>query len=385
MWHKIRTLVTETFQEWQQDKASRLAAALSYYTIFSLPPLLVLVLAIAGQVYDRAAAQERLQAQTGQLIGDSGAEGIGMILENASDPQAGLVAGIISIVTLLLGASGAFGQLQDAMNTVWEVQPKPGRGILGTLRDRFFSFTMVLGVGFLLLVSLVLSTALAALGEFVGGLLPLEAVLVARVINFVISFIVTVLLFALIFKVVPDVEIEWRDVILGAVVTAVLFAIGRWAIGLYLGQSATASAFGAAGSIIVILVWVYYAAQILFLGAEFTQVYANRYGSRIRPAENAVPVTDEARAQQGIPRPEQVQEGLGNGSRRVPMPQFSAGQQRVYVRPQASDYGPPPDWMQGFHQTMVNVLAAPVAVWSAINERRRRPPAAPEDWSYWEP
>lgn len=370
MWDKVRFLLTETFKEWQEDKASRLAAALSYYTIFSLPPLLVLALAIAGQVFDRQAAQERLVSQARQLVGENGAEGIGMVLDNASDPESGLIAGIISIVTLFLGASGAFGQLQDAMNTIWEVQPKPGRGILGTVKDRFFSFTMVLTVGFLLLVSLLLSTALAALGEFVSGLAP-GAVLLAQVVNFVITFGVTAALFAMIFKVIPDVKIKWRDVWYGALVTAALFAIGRWAIGLYLGQSATASTYGAAGSMIVLLVWVYYAAQIVFLGAEFTQVYANKYGSRIVADENAIPLTEEARAQQGMPRREQ----LGERRQLAQEPAIATGGQRdsmtrwnVRPLPTSSE---PPVWMQGFHRILVNVLAAPVAVWSALRGQSR--------------
>lgn len=369
MWDKARYLLTETFKEWQEDKASRLAAALSYYTIFSLPPLLLLALAIAGQVFDRQAAQERLVSQARQLVGENGAEGIGMVLDNASDPETGLIAGIISIVTLFLGASGVFGQLQDAMNTIWEVQPKPGRGILGTIKDRFFSFTMVLTVGFLLLVSLLLSTALAALGEIVSGLAP-GAVLLAQVMNFAISFGVTTALFAMIFKVIPDVKIKWRDVWYGALVTAALFAIGRWVIGLYLGQSATASTYGAAGSMIVLLVWVYYAAQIIFLGAEFTQVYANKYGSRIVADDNAIPLTEEARAQQGMPRSEQLEES----GQLAQEPAIATGGYRVSptirnVRPLAAS-SEPPEWMQGFHHALVNVLAAPVAVWSALRGQR---------------
>lgn len=298
-------LITQSFKEWREDKASRLAAALSYYTIFSLPPLLIISLAIAGRFYSRQAAQEQLLSQTRDLIGQTGSEAIRQILENASDPTLSSVAAIIGVGVLLFGASGVFAQLQDAMDTIWEVAPKPGRGIIGTIKDRFFSFTMVLGVGFLLLVSLILSTILAAISQFISGWAP-EAVLLARILNFVIMFGSVTFLFALIFKVIPDVKISWRDVWLGAVVTALLFSIGKWAIGFYLGQSAPASTYGAAGSLIALLLWVYYSAQILFLGAEFTQVYANRLGTKIVADDNAIPLTEKARIQEGIPRAETV-------------------------------------------------------------------------------
>jgi membrane protein len=296
----LRYLLTRTFREWSEDKASRLAAALSYYTVFSLPPLLVLSLAIAGLVYDRQAAQDQLLAQAGGLLGETGSEALVQILDNASDPAWGSIASIVSIALLFLGASGVFTQLQDAMNTIWEVKARPGRGILGTIKDRLLSFTMVLTVGFLLLVSLLLSTALVAVGEWVSGLAP-DAVWLASIISFVISFGVISLLFALIFKTIPDVKIAWRDVWPGAVVTALLFNLGKWAIGAYLARSAPASAYGAAGSLIVVLLWVYYSAQILFLGAEFTQVYAGRFGKPIVADDNAVPLDPADMAQQGIP------------------------------------------------------------------------------------
>jgi membrane protein len=197
-----------------------------------------------------------------------------------------LIATVVAVATLLIGASGVFGQLQDALNTVWGVEPKEGRGVWGFIKDRFLSFVAVLGTGFLLLVSLVLSSALAALGKWFSGSLPLpEAVLQA--INFLLSFIVITGLFALIFKVLPDAKVAWRDVWIGAALTAVLFTIGKFAIGLYLGKSNVASAYGAAGSLVIVLVWVYYSAQILLYGAEFTQVYANRFGERIVPAPDA--------------------------------------------------------------------------------------------------
>lgn len=289
----LKFLITNTFKEWRDDNASRLAAALAYYTIFSIPPLLIISIAIAAQLFERATVQQQVIDQMSALIGAAGAEIAETVLENSSESDQSAIAAVISVVILLFGASGVFGELHSALNTIWEVQTKPGRGILGTLRDRFFSFTMVLGVGFLLLVSLMISTGLATVNEFISGALP-GLVILAQVINFLVSFGIITVLFGLIFKVVPDVKIAWRDVWIGALVTAFLFTVGKFAIGLYLGNSAPGSTYGAAGSLIVLLLWVYYSAQILFLGAEFTQVYANNYGSHIVADEDAVPLTPAA-------------------------------------------------------------------------------------------
>ena len=308
----IVNLVKESVSEWSEDKAARLAASLAYYTVFSIPPLLIITLAIAGQVFDAQDAQARLVNQISGLVGPDGAEAIETMIENSDQPGESLAAALISLAVLIFGASGVFGQLQDALNTMWEVAPKPGRGILGTLKDRFFSFTMVLGIAFLLLVSLIISSALAALDEFVLGLLP-GIELLLQILSHVISFAVTAALFALIFKIVPDVEVAWRDVWVGAVVTAALFEIGKFAIGYYLGNSAPASTYGAAGSLVVVLLWVYYSAQILFFGAEFTQVYANKYGSRIVADEDAVALSEEARTEQGMPRKEDVAAAAHSG------------------------------------------------------------------------
>jgi len=300
-------VVKGTFREWSEDKASRLAAALAYYTIFSIPPLLLIAIAIAGQVFGTEAAQAEVSNQIGTLVGPTAADAIEQILENASQPGGGLIATIVGIAALLFGASGVFGQLQEAMNTIWEVAPRPDRGIMGTIKDRFLSFTMVLGIGFLLLVSLVLSAALALVGNFLAELVPGGAVVVMRIVNFAISLGITTLLFALIFKIIPDVEIEWSEVWVGALVTAILFTLGKELIGWYMGRFAPGSTFGAAGSLVVLLLWVYYSAQILFLGAEFTQVYAKRQGSGIRPDESAVRLTEEERMQQGIPHQETLE------------------------------------------------------------------------------
>ncbi len=298
-------LLKETVSEWSEDRVPRLGAALAYYTGFSLAPLLLIMISIAGLVFGREAVQGQIVEQLRGLVGNEGAEAIQGMMQSAARPRTGAFAAAISVATLLFGASGVFGALQDSLNTIWEVTPKPGRGVLGLIKDRFISFTMVLGMGFLLLVALFVSAALVALGTFLGGILPAPE-FVLQAINLVVSFAVITLLFAMIYKVLPDVEIRWGDVWIGAAFTALLFILGKFALGLYLGKSSMSSAYGAAGSLIVVLLWVYYSAQILFFGAEFTQVYANRFGSRVVPDEDAVPITEEARAEQGMPRKEQV-------------------------------------------------------------------------------
>ena len=294
-------LLKSTAHEWSEDKVPRLGAALAFYSVLSIAPLLLISIAVAALIFGQEAASGQLVGQIRGMVGKEGGEAIQEMLKNARKPGAGLFAAVVGFVTLLFAASGVFGQLQDAMNTIWEVQPKPGRGILGFLKDRFLSFGMVLGTGFLLLISLVLSTAVAATFNFVGGMAPgLKPLL--QVGDFLVSAVVVTLLFALIYKWLPDARIAWRDVWVGAGLTTTLFLVGKALIGAYLGRSSYGSAYGAAGSLVVLLVWIYYSSQILFFGAEFTQVYANRYGSRIEPSADAEPVTAEARAQQGIPK-----------------------------------------------------------------------------------
>ena len=282
-WKPIRTwwpLLKETFDKWSADRAPRLGAALSYYTVFSIVPLLVLVIAIAGLVFGEEAAQQHIIAQISNLLGDKTAASIQEMLQTAQQPSKGLLTSLLAIGTLLLGASGVFQQLQDALNTVWHVEPKEGRGFWGAIKDRFFSFVAVLGTGFLLLVSLVLSAALAAVGKLFQGWLPVPEVIL-HVANFAVSFGVITVLFAMIFKLLPDAHVAWRDVWIGAGMTSLLFTIGKFLIGMYLGKADVGSAYGAAGSLVILLVWVYYSGQILLFGAEFTAVYANRHGSRI--------------------------------------------------------------------------------------------------------
>lgn len=290
----IWKLLQETFKEWSDDKASRLAAALAYYTIFSIAPLLIIVIAIAGAVFGEEAARGQIVGQIQGLVGKDGAQFIQTAIQNANKPQTGVMASIISVVVLLVGATGLFTELQDSLNTIWEVKAKPGRGVNNMIRLRFLSFAMVIGIGFLLLVSLVISTGLAALVKYFGNILP-GVDFLWRIVNFILSFSITTALFGLIFKVLPDVKITWNDVFIGAVITSFLFSIGRFLLGQYLGNGSFGSAYGAAGSLVVLLAWVNYAAQILFFGAEFTQVYAKRYGSGIVPTKDAIPLSDNTK------------------------------------------------------------------------------------------
>lgn len=272
--------------QWGRDRAPRLGAALAYYTIFSMVPLLIVIIAIIGLVFGQEAAQSAIMDQISSLIGPQSAAAIKDMIQRADQPSSGIISTIIGTVTLLMGAAGFFGQLKDALNTVWGIEPKEGRGIWGFLKDNLLSFATLLGTGFLLLVSLILSTALAAMGKWFGNLLPLPE-MVLQTFNVLLSFVVITGLFALIFKVLPDARIAWSDVWIGAALTSGLFTIGKFAIELYLGKSNVGSSYGAAGSLVLVLVWVYYSVQILLYGAEFTQVYANRMGERIQPTEEA--------------------------------------------------------------------------------------------------
>ncbi len=304
---KFIDLVKKTFKEWSEDKASRLAAALAYYTVFSIPPLLVVAIGIAALFTDRALIESQLVGQAGSLMGTQGSEAIETILDSAESPGRGeLIPTIIGIVLLVFGASGVFTQLQDAMNTIWNVEADPDRTIWTAIKDRFLSFTMVLAIGFILLVSLMLSTLVTTFGDYVGQLVSDSDVLLI-ILNFIFSLILITALFAVMFKTIPDVDIAWRDVAIGALLTAVLFKIGEYALGVYFDRSDPTSAFGAAGSVILLLLWVYYSVQILFLGAEFTQVYATEYGSGIRLVKGAIILTEEAKAKQGMPSEEKVE------------------------------------------------------------------------------
>jgi membrane protein len=291
---------------WIEHKAPRLGAALAYYTAFSLAPLLVIVIAIVGLIYGREAATGQISGQIESVVGADGAKAVEMMLASADKPASGIFATVIGLVMLLVGALGLFGQLQDALNTVWEVEAKSGLGLLRFFRDRLLSLTMVLGTAFLLLISLVASAALAALGSLTG---EWGATILGQALNIGVSLIIITLLFAMIFRFLPDAKIAWRDVWFGAAFTTLLFTLGKFLIGMYLGTTGTASAYGAAGSLAALLIWLYYSAQIFLFGAELTKASADRNGSRILPKDNAVPATDKARAAQGIPREPQLRTG----------------------------------------------------------------------------
>jgi membrane protein len=279
-------LLKEAAADWSHDKAPRLGAALAYYTVFSIVPLLVLFIAIIGLVFGQEAAQTTIIDQISTLVGERGAATIKEMIQKADEPATGIVSSSIAVITLLLGAAGFFGQLKDALDTVWGIEPKEGRGILGYLKDNLLSVVTVFGTGFLLLVSLIISAALAVVGKWFDNLLPLPEVALQG-LNVLLSFLIITGLFALIFKVLPDAHIAWPDVWMGAAITSALFTVGKFAIGLYLCKSNVGTGFGAAGSLVIVLVWVYYSAQILLYGAEFTQVYANRMGQRIQPSAEA--------------------------------------------------------------------------------------------------
>ncbi len=257
-----------------------MGAALAFYTIVSLAPLVILVISIVAMVFGQTSAQEQLIGQVRNMVGRQGAEAVQGLIEQARQPASSSLAAIFGVVTLLVGASGVFGELRCALNRIWNVTPRIENGIWGEVRQRFFSFGLVLAVGFLLLVSLVAGAALAAAGKFFGGMLPLPEFLLGA-INFVVSLAGTVVLFALMFRYVPEARIRWSKVWLGAVVTGVLFTIGKFLIGLYLGKAGVGSAYGAAGSLVVVLVWVYYSAMIFLFGAEFTNVLARHGGETV--------------------------------------------------------------------------------------------------------
>ena len=279
----------QTFQEWLQDKAPQLGAALAYYTVFSLAPLVLVLLAIVGVIFrdDPAGTWDKITEQMGYFLDPSAVQVVQSIAQKASQSGKSTLATLIGVALAVFGASAVFGQLQDALNTIWGVKAKPGRGVWGFLRSRFLSFGMVAGICFLLLVSLAVEALLKAFSHYVQSVLP-GGIVIALTIYVVFDFAVVVLLFAMIFKFLPDVEIQWRDVWIGAVITAILFGIGKWLLGFYLGSGAAGSAYGAASSLITLLLWVYYSSQILLFGAEFTQVYASRAGRRLKPAKYAV-------------------------------------------------------------------------------------------------
>ena len=280
---QIGQLLKDTGSAWSEDNVPRLGASLAYYTALSLAPLLLVVLAVAGLAFGKQAVQGELVWQIRDAVGDQGARVIQDLIKASHEPTSGIIASIVGLLTLFFGASSVVMELQDALNTIWHVPRKASdtgvKSMFRYMRQRFVSFAMVLGVGFLLLVSLVVNALLSAMGKFFDNLLPVPE-WVLHIANLVLSFIVITFLFAVIYKVLPDVRIKWSDVAVGATVTSLLFTLGKFLLGLYLGKTTIASTYGAAGSFIIVLVWVYYSAQIFYIGAEFTRVYSTCFGSR---------------------------------------------------------------------------------------------------------
>lgn len=285
----IFKLFGDAFASWKNDYAPSMGAALAYYTVFSVAPLLLIVISVAGLVFGRDAARGEIFAQLAGLMGAQGAMAVQGMLEALNKPTEGIVATVVGVVLVLIGATTVFGELQDAMDRIWRAPAREtSSGIWSLVRVRLLSFSMVMGIGFLLMVSLVASAALAAVGKWWSPLFGGWATL-AQAVNFVFSFAMVTVIFAMIYKLMPRVTVQWRDVWIGAGVTALLFTVGKHLIGLYIGKSSVASGYGAAGSLVVLLVWVYYSAQIFLLGAEFTWVYAHRHGS-LRHAGGLAPV-----------------------------------------------------------------------------------------------
>lgn len=292
-------LVAKAVSQWSDDYAASMGAALAYYTVFSVAPLLLIVISIAGLVFGQDAARGAIFGQLQEMMGAQGAAAVQTMLASVKEPADNIIATVVGFGVLILGATTVLGELQTALDRIWRAPAPKGSSVWKLVRSRLLSLSMVLGIGFLLMVSLVLSAAMAALGRWwspvFGGW-----ELLAQGVNFLLSFALVTAVFAMIYKLMPRVSVKWKDVGLGACVTSLLFSIGKTAIGLYIGKSGVASGYGAAGSIIVLLVWVYYSAQIFLLGAEFTWVYANTYGSR-RPAVDAVAAAPHAAARPQSP------------------------------------------------------------------------------------
>ncbi len=285
-------ILKDTINGFMNDRAMKLSASLSYYTIFSLAPLLLLLISLAGAFFGREAIQGEIFGQINGLLGNEAAAQIQEIIKNMELSGKTTTAVVIGAVTLLIGATSVFAEIQDSINMIWKVKAKPKRGWLKLIKDRLLSSSLIVGLGFLLIVSLIVNGAVLALNEMLQSYFPDVTIILFEILNVIISFVVITVLFGVIFKVLPDAKIAWKDVRMGAFFTACLFMLGRFLIGLYIETTSTGSAYGAAGSIIVILVWVYYTAAILYIGAEFTRVYAEYIGAKIEPADYAVYVEE---------------------------------------------------------------------------------------------
>ena len=291
--NKFWMLLKETFRQWNEREPFNNSIIIAYYTIFSLPGLLVIIINVAGYFYDKKEVTSQITGQIQGTIGGDTASDVQSIIDRASQNEGTVISSILGVATLLFGATGVFYQLQQILNKMWGVKPKPKQKLLKLIRDRVFSFGLILAVGFLLLVSLVVSAGLSAASEWVSGYVSESFNIIFKLLDFVVSLGVVTLLFASIYKFLPDAKISWRDVWVGALLTSVLFVIAKLALGLYFGKSDPGSTYGAAGSIILIMLWVSYAGLILLFGAEFTQVYANHHGKKVQPTDTAVSTAGE--------------------------------------------------------------------------------------------
>ena len=288
------SITRETFSDWDDDRAMSLAASFAFYTLLSLAPLLVIAVSGAALFYGQEAARGEISAQLSSVVGTEPANAVEAILASARASNSGVLGTIVGLVVLFFGASGMFTELQSALNAVWSVQTKPGRGLRGLVRDRLFAFLMVIAAAVMLFASLLLSAALSAVGTFVGDTLPGGAT-VWQVASTLVSFVLTVGLFTSIFKILPDANVPTRDALAGASTAALLFTLGKWVLGVYIGKASFSSAYGAAGSFVALVVWIYYSAQILLLGAELAQVVARRRGVEIEATANAIRIPSRVR------------------------------------------------------------------------------------------
>jgi membrane protein len=278
----------ESFNDWNEDNAPRLGAALAFYTILSISPLVILAIAIVSLIVDRSRVQAQLLAEVQGLVGSAGKDAVQAMLQSGRKLSSGSLSTAIGVMTLAFGATGVFGELRSALNQIWDANPKNSSGVLGLVRERFFSLGMVFSVGFILLVSLLVSAALAAVTKFFSGLLPVPGFLL-HMLSFIVSLAAISILFGLILKYVPETKVEWKDVRVGAISTALMFTIGKTLLGLYLGKASPGSAYGAAGSLVAMVIWVYYSAQIFFFGAEFTHVIAQSRQGTLESSRQAAP------------------------------------------------------------------------------------------------
>ena len=365
----IWTLTKRTVTEWSEDKCPRLAAAMALFTMLSLAPMLVITIKVVALALDDNAAQGQVQQQVSGFVGPEGGKAVETMVQNAAKPGEGRVATIVSTILLVIGATALFASIQDALNTIWGVKPKPGQGLMATLRARALSLLLVLGVAALLLGSVVLSNVIQTLTDNIGG--PLVAV--SYVVDLLLSLAITTGLFALVFKFLPDVVLEWRDVLVGAAVTAVLFAVGKYGLTLYFAKAAPNSAYGAAGSLAALLIWVYYTGMIAFFGAEFTKVYVTTHlGKPVVPRKHAVLLSPADRIKEGVPRPEQVeaaaaadQRDAGAGARKPVRPAFASSA--------ASSQGGAENRRRAFNPTSAaaGAAAAGLAAWYLARGRSK--------------